>query len=339
MKESTMYQFYLGIDGGGTKTHCALFDRTGTLVDFVKWGTTSHEFLPGGYQELKGELQRMFDTIQQRNKLSWEDVSVVYGMAGVDCARQQKLISQLIYDCGVRNCLLCNDAFLGIKAGTDQGWGICSINGSGTGAQGIDRNGKTCRVGGLFEFSGDYAGGKILGSEVVSHVYDHLFRGGRKTELSRLLFEKFHADNREDLMEEIICRMAERTLEPKEFAPLLLEAACAKDETALSILSKCGEQNARDIIAVAKQLDFPDGEAVSVVLLGSLYTRAKHNQIVDSLEKALKQNEMGKEFRLIQLSIDPVIGAVCWAMENDKRKFDRNRISSQIESWQWKERH
>lgn len=328
--ENTMNEYYLGIDGGGTKTHCALFSKTGELIDFVEWRTTSHEFLPGGYVELEGELKKLFDTIKIRNKLVWENVNVVYGMAGVDCSRQQRLISGYIGNCGVGKYILCNDSFLGIKAGSDKGWGICSMNGSGTGAGGIDASGNTHMVGRLFELSGDYAGGRILGSEVVSAVYDNLFRDGKDTILKDMIFRKLNVDNRDDLMEEIINSTASRTMEPKEFAPLLFEAACVKDDIALYILEKSGRQNARDIIAVAEQLDFPENENIPVVLLGSLYTKAKHNKIIDSLEVALRENCADRDFELIMLAMEPVAGAVCWAMQMDGIEFDRNGIGEKI---------
>ncbi len=189
-----MTKYYLGLDGGGSKTHGALFSRDGRLVDFIEWGTTSHEFLPGGYSGLKIELKRMFGSIQSRNGLHWEDVSCVYGLAGVDCEKQSALIGGYIRECGVSSCLLCNDSLLGIKAASETGWGICSVNGSGTGASGIDINGRVHTVGGLFGLSGDYAGGRVLGSEAVRLVYEQLFRGGEYTVL-RFIFSSFFQNN------------------------------------------------------------------------------------------------------------------------------------------------
>lgn len=320
-----MIEYYLGIDGGGSKTHCALFSKQGLLIDFIEWGTTSHEFLPDGYEDLKIQLKELFNTIQKRNDLNWKNVRAVFGMAGVDCEKQRLLISRYIKDCGVENFLLCNDSFLGIKTGTDKGWGICSMNGSGTGAGGIDIDGNTHMVGRLFELSGDYAGGKILGAEVIRCVYDSLFRDGQHTELSRLVFNKCGVENRDDLMEEIVSGIANHTLESKDFAHLLFDAACLNDAVVLEILTKCGYQNARDIIEVAKELNYPDSEEIPVVLLGSLYTKIKNNQIIKSLKKNL-----GEKFKLIELPWEPVTGAVCWAMEIDNIKFDRKEIGKQI---------
>ncbi len=141
-------------------------------------------------------------------------------------------------------------------------------------------------------------------------------------------FAKLGVGNRNDWKEKIISGIADHTIEPKTFAPLLFDAAALGDEAALKILSDCGRQNARDIIAVAKELSFPEGEAIPVVLLGSLYTKAKHDQIIQSLQAALRQSEY--EFKLIKLSLEPVTGAVCWAMEMDGLEYDRGDIGKQI---------
>ncbi len=323
-----MTKYYLGLDGGGSKTHGALFSRDGRLVDFIEWGTTSHEFLTGGYSGLKIELKRMFGSIQSRNGLHWEDVSCVYGLAGVDCEKQSALIGGYIRECGVSSCLLCNDSLLGIKAASETGWGICSVNGSGTGASGIDINCRVHTVGGLFGLSGDYAGGRVLGSETVRLVYEQLFRGGEYTVLSDMLFEKLGVKDCRSWKELLVSGIADHTIEPKAFAPLMFEAACKGDNAALKVLSDCGRQCSRDIIAVAKELTFPENTAIPVVLLGSLYTKAKHPGIIESLQSALSRSAF--KFDLIKLSCEPVAGAVFWAMEKDGIEYSREDISKQI---------
>ena len=42
--------YYLGVDGGNTKTDFALMRADGTLIDWIRVGTCSHEALPGGYR-------------------------------------------------------------------------------------------------------------------------------------------------------------------------------------------------------------------------------------------------------------------------------------------------
>ena len=60
-------EYIIGLDGGGTKSDCVLLNTEGQLVDYLKWGTTSHEFLPGGMPELERELKKMFTELFDRN--------------------------------------------------------------------------------------------------------------------------------------------------------------------------------------------------------------------------------------------------------------------------------
>ena len=325
-----MRKYILGIDGGGTKTDCALFRADGTLIEYLQWGTTSHEFMPGGYGQLRQELQTLLDRIRTQNGISWEETEAVFGMAGVDCKAQQQKIAGFIEECGLTHFHLCNDSFLGIKAGSPELWGSCTLNGSGTGACGIDPQGRQCNRGALFELTGDYAGGKVLGSEVVHYVYDMLFRNGRKTCMAQLLFACMGVSDRDALMEKIICGVSEHTLEPKSFAPILFEAACMDDEVALEILENCGKQNAKDICAIVDELDFPQDRPIPVVMLGSLYTKGKNGRIIESLTRNLCGEKAEGGFTFIKLEHPPVVGAVAWAMERAGCAYDKENLIRQI---------
>jgi len=83
-------------------------------------------------------------------------------LAGVDTKKQQKELSKIISETGIRNFKVFNDAFLGIKAGSDKGYGICSINGTGTCCVGIDKNGEWLQVGGTGWTFGDEAALELL---------------------------------------------------------------------------------------------------------------------------------------------------------------------------------
>jgi N-acetylglucosamine kinase-like BadF-type ATPase len=310
-----MASYILGVDGGGTKTHCALFTRDGRAADFLEWGTTSHEFLPLGYESVRLEFQGIMQALERRNDLQWDDVQVVMGLAGADTKRQVNILTGIVKELGLEHVLVANDAFLGIKGATPEGWGICVCNGSGTGVSGIDPAGHTCSIGALFELTGDYAGGRILGAEVVRAVYDSCFRSGRATKMTRLLQKAVAAKNCDDMMERIVCGCADHTIESKQFAPILFEAAQAGDEIAQEILVTSGEHLARDVVAACHTLEFPCGESVPVVLLGSLFTKCTCNVQIDAMKRKLKQELPDMDLQYRKMTIPPVLGAVKWGMD------------------------
>lgn len=49
----------IGVDGGETKAHCALFDTDRNKIDMLSWGTTNYECLKGGFGELKEQSGKL----------------------------------------------------------------------------------------------------------------------------------------------------------------------------------------------------------------------------------------------------------------------------------------
>mgnify|MGYP000150042066 FL=1 len=127
-----MKKYVLGMDGGATKTHAALFDIDGNKVDMLEWGPTNHEVLDGGFDGFRKEMKDLLSSLFSRNSITAGDiVSSAFGMAGVDTRKQHKIISSIIDNLGIKDFVLFNDAYLGVKAGCPSGVGICVINGSG----------------------------------------------------------------------------------------------------------------------------------------------------------------------------------------------------------------
>jgi N-acetylglucosamine kinase-like BadF-type ATPase len=120
-------------------------------------------------------------------------------LAGVDTKKQQKELSKIIRETGISNFKVFNDAFLGIKAGSDKGYGICSINGTGTCCVGIDKNVEWLQVGGTGWTFGDEAGGGHIGIVVIRKVYDSIYRCGQQTMMKEMLFEKLGINQENEL--------------------------------------------------------------------------------------------------------------------------------------------
>jgi N-acetylglucosamine kinase-like BadF-type ATPase len=176
-----MTKYVIGVDGGGTKTHYALFGSQGKFINFIQGGPANHEVYPDGYKGASKEIKSSVLKLLQQRRLKPEDISYsIFGLAGVDTKRQQKELSKIIRETGIRNFKVFNDAFLGIKAGSGKGYGICSVNGTGTCCVGIDKNGEWLQIGGTGWAFGDEAGAGYIGSAVIRKVYDSVYRCGKK---------------------------------------------------------------------------------------------------------------------------------------------------------------
>jgi len=169
-----MAKYVIGVDGGGTKTHYALFDSSGKLTNFIQGGPANHEICPDGYKGASKEIKGTIFKLLQQSRLKPEDISYsIFGLAGADTKKQQKELSKIISETGIKNFKFFNDAFLGIKAGSDKGYGICSINGTGTCCVGIDKNDEWLQIGGTGWTFGDEAALELLrhsGREMAKSV-------------------------------------------------------------------------------------------------------------------------------------------------------------------------
>lgn len=108
--------YVIGVDGGGTKTHYALFDIEGNFVNLLTGGPSSHEVYPGGFADSRLEIQGCISKLLKQNQLKPEDIGYgVFGIAGVDIKKQHDEVSRIITETGLKDFEVMNDAFLGIK--------------------------------------------------------------------------------------------------------------------------------------------------------------------------------------------------------------------------------
>ncbi len=311
-----MKQYIIGVDGGGTKTDCVLLDTAGVLVDMLRWGCTSHEFLPGGYEACAREIGAMLSAVFSRNNIAPKSViRGVFGMAGVDTAWQQKKLSAIVEAQGLANCIVCNDGYLGIKAGTSRGVGLNVINGTGCSFAGINASGERMQIGGQGVIMDDVAGGFIIGRAIIRLVHNELFLYGKKTLLTPMLMEKTGVADRNMLIDELVRRVGEGSLEIKHLSYMLFEAAAKKDEVARETLAQMGRQMALYCKSIIRSLRLDEEKMIELVLIGSNFVKAEDDTHIRVMQEELRRVYPG--VCLIPLGVKPVCGAALWAFEEE----------------------
>lgn len=312
-----MGRFFIGVDGGGTKTHCALFDENGEKKCIMSWGPTNHEALQGGMRELRNELEAMISTLLKSCNVEMQDLGgSVLGLAGVDTKKQHREITEILHGLGLNQFILCNDAYLGVKAGSRQGYGICAINGTGCTVAGIDPNGNMLQIGGLGALTDDVGGGGYLGRTVVSTVYNSLFKGGEATCMTSLLFEQLGITSKFEYIETLTEMLEQGKYRMKEFNQVLFKAAATGDAQALKILERMGVENARSINSAISMLDFEGVKSLDVVLAGSIYVRGEHPAAIEKIRQDVESANPQIQVNFKVLNVAPVMGAVLWALEH-----------------------
>ena len=327
-------RYFLGVDGGGTKTLLALCNEDGFVLDAVKVGPTNHEVCPDDFEGTRRELKNGLGALLSRNGLAVGQVeNAALGLSGCDSIHQRQILLDMTRDMGLANFALNNDAFLGIKAGTPAGWGICSINGTGSIAAGVDIQGRMLQAGGLGVFSGEEAGGNHLGRMVFKRVYDQAYRLGEKTALTERMFDLMGLSGPEDLAVFWLERLVRPDApEADALCRLLFEVAGEGDAVACELLRETGKTLARNAAGVMRCLSWPEAP-VPTVLIGSVYIRPKCTLLLDTFKTELPRLAR-HEVEIRPLTAPPVVGALLWALEaaypQGTPEFVRQRLMQEV---------
>lgn len=320
--------WYLGLDGGGTKTRCVLYDPVTDTMFIASGGTTNHEALPNGLEDLPQAIGEIVFPLLEKAGISAETVKCsAFGMSGVDTPMQHDIISQIIRGMGFGDFVLSNDAYLGIKAEAGRS-GISCVNGTGYSVAGISEDGRMMQIGGHNDLTGDLGGSGYIVPAAVRAVYTALFKHGPWTSLTSLFYEWLGIGDRDELCQAIALQIyADPEAAYLQISRLLYRAAAEGDDVARGILKASGEDYALSIRCIAEDLQLT--QPIKVVLIGSHFTKCECTYAIDALKSAL---EMEGDYRISVISTEPVAGALLWAMENSGMEIaDRSEFNERIQ--------
>lgn len=322
-------RWFLGLDGGATKTHCVLYDLLTDSLDTESGGPTNHEVLPGGMDGLPGAIGALASPLLKRAGITPADVSASFGMGGVDTPMQHEIISGIIASMGFSHFVLSNDAYLGVKAECG-GFGVSAVNGSGYSVAGISPSGKMLQIGGHNDMTGDMGGGSFLVPAAVRAAYTQLFKRGPSTKITEHIYKWLDISDRDSFCESVAVQiLGDMAQSYHSISQFLYRSAAEGDTVANDILTACGEDYALSVRCVAEDLELPP--PVEVVLVGSQFTKCESTRTIDTMRAAL---DRAGDFRLKCISTVPVAGALFWAMElagcpptEEKRRELRERLN------------
>ncbi len=328
-----MKKYIIGVDGGNTKTDYLLFDTDGNFIDGIRSGTCSHEASSvGGFQGAYTIMNENIQKLLGKNHLAIDDVSAgIFGLAGVDVPFQKKALEEAVEKIGFQHFQVVNDGFLGIKAASNTGTGVCSINGTGTVHVGIDEEGNWMQVGGIGYVAGDEGGGSFLSRAAVRIAFDESFRFGNKSSITRDVFEMYQIDSKYQLSNAILSKKIDSTYLVKA----LFKRANENDVEATAVLEKAGENMGKSISGVIAELNLK--EPINVILAGSVWAKATSHHMQSSFEKTI-QALTHKKCNFIVLNEPPVLGAILWALELANGKLPtselKNKVLSEVITYQ-----
>lgn len=301
-------KYFLGADVGGTKTHVLIADEAGHVVGFGKAGPGNHEVV--GYEGLASALATaMEQALAQAGVPRTSIAGAGFGVAGFDWPAEEAPTLAAIRTLQLSAPLVAvNDTLLGLLAGSETGWGVAVVSGTGCNCWGWDETrrhiGHVTGGGWLF---GEAAGAAELVMKTVQALAYEWTRRGPATSLTPLFIRAWGATDLPDLLEGV---MNGRYAIDASAAPLVFQAAAQGDAVALDLIRWAGYELGQLALAVIRQLHF-EGLSFEVILTGSMFDGSP--LLTQTMRQTVQAVAPGA--RLVRLTVPPVIGAVLLGME------------------------
>jgi len=307
--------FYIGVDGGGTKTAYALFNEREDLLALREGPGTNHENLEGTFDEAAARLwEGVQGLLNETGKELHEIDFTLMGLAGLDHPFQYDALMERFYARRLERLEIFNDGFIVVKAGSRSGAAIGLNLGTGTCCNAIDRQGRRRQLAGFGLFSDDVGHGPWIAAQAFRLIYDEWVLGLESTGLTHLAKEAFSLQSQEDLLA-LLQDMPEGggSAAMRTFIRLFFEAANRGDPPVMRLIEKMAARGAQLINAHLGTLDFPE-EGAEVVLSGSIHTKLPSGVYVERLkEKAGALS--GRRLEFMILDRPPVTGCIKWILQ------------------------
>lgn len=296
--------YYLGIDGGGTKTTCAVGDESRLLASATSGPSN---IVRVGEAQARESLQQSVRQACAAAGIAPEQVSrACVGGSGAARAETAEIVRRSLAEILPVSIDVVGDMQIALEAAFDTGPGVIVIAGTGSIAYGRDRQGRTLRTGGLGFAIGDEGSAHWIGRAAASAVLRSADRAfGTENvlheEFATALCKAWGVTSLPDLSR------AANAIPPPDFAALFPAVAASKDALALEILAHAGKELAQLTAVVVNRL-FPKDETapVPVAMTGGVFRHAV-------LAKSDFYNELHRLDPRVELNpqvIEPVEGAL-----------------------------
>lgn len=292
--------YYLGIDGGGTKTKFTITDENLNVISTLNMGT-SH-FKQIGFNGVRDVLENGFLNILNKCKIQKEDLKGIgIGIAGYGNVKEHReALEEIIYSLFKGLPLtLKNDVEIahGGALGGDDGIVIVA----GTGSIALSKIGDTYkRCGGWGYTIGDEGSAYYIGKKVIELFSKEADGRKEKTEIYNLVKTYTNIENDYDLIKFINEDIKGDRLEIAKFSKIAFEGAKKGDSQAINIFVDAASELSEMINFLVK--DYGD-KSVKVSYLGGVFNSLEY--ILNPLRERLKDNVM-----LVEPKYTADIGAI-----------------------------
>lgn len=299
--------YFIGMDGGGTKTHCIIADKNKSPL-YECWGGPSN-FLMLGTEVVSETISGLIRECIEHLKINQNQIdSVLVGVTGAGRRSDAELLEKGFAEytgknnLHIKNFSVESDARIALEGAFSGREGCILIAGTGSILFGKDSKERIHRVGGFGRFIGDEGSGYMLGKMGLSAAAKHYDGRGEQTLLTNHLFTQFKISNPEDL----INRIYRQNFDIASFAPVVIQCAEQGDKIATEILRWNINELGNHLKAIKRKII---AAKLKVSFIGGLIANDTHFSRL--LREYVKENL--RDIEIIEAENSPAYGAVLMA--------------------------
>lgn len=302
--------YFIGVDGGGTKTQGLLCDASGQLLADHTVGPSNYQ--TAGLSCTQANLLNLLNRLISSSHICLSEVSMIcFGLSGVDTPKDEVVLHDMLKQiCPSTPYILVNDLAPLLRLGSKENRGVATIYGTGANVMGVDDTQQTYRLRAL-----DYILGGIGGGfEIAQAALHFAFRADEHTCAPTRLLEEVPKRLGYETIDQLFHALyPSSTLPAKAYTvlpPLVFELASEGDAICIQLLKDFATTHAQLIEGILSQCYF-DG-AIPLVLGGSVF-KGSAPFFLDIIKKALADKGFNITYTLP--SHPPAYGSLLMALD------------------------
>jgi N-acetylglucosamine kinase-like BadF-type ATPase len=310
-----MTKYFLGVDGGGTKTEVICVDQQGQMVGQGSAGPTNLTSTNVGSASMN-----LLEAIRQATELitnhgqNPENLVIgklVMGLAGIDTQLEkeqaQKVFVQALSHLKIGEFVLVNDSIIALRNAVESQDAVVLISGTGTVCYGTNSLGQEARASGLDFLLSDQGSGYYIGRQVLREAVKSYDGRSPKSVLEEMVCQYFRIESIDELKHKVYNPLLSKN-EVADLAKLCTTAFGLGDQRAKWIFEHAVDELVLQVETVVRRLGLVENKFELVFAGSILKIEFVRSGVLDKLRSKFGGLELKAPER------EPVWGAVKMAM-------------------------
>ncbi len=305
-------ELVLAVDGGGVKTDLALLDAGGALRAHVRGGRSQFHYLgvDGCIAVLEGLLTAAAAQAGLDPTARPLAATAQLLLAGIDVAEEMAALRAALDRLRWSDHLVVgNDTEALLRAGTDRGWGVAVVCGTGINCLGLAEDGREARFLSFGLISGDWGGGGDIGRAALAAAVRAADGRDPRTALEQAVCDHFGYPDPFALAQAVHLEQIPAA-RLGELTPLVL-ALHGRDAVADAILARLVDEVVAFIRAACGRLGLSASDPD--VVLGGRVLRSVAPELIDTIRARVL--EIAPRASVVVSPSEPIVGAALLGLD------------------------